>query len=109
MNKLDRLNFIRERANVKGIKVIFTKILNPGKSEIIEEKKLVKVHDDDNSIEDEDKIGITSQLKFERARVKTELESEVLLSNAEKFQLKLDLDWARWQTVKKKNCALILI
>lgn len=108
MNKLDRGKLIRERASVKGFKVIFTRILNPAKSEIIEEGNLVKAHDDNSSIEDEEIAGVVSQLKFEKPKIKIDLESDILLNRKEKFQLKLDLDNLRWHNAKKKNCWIAL-
>ncbi len=103
MSILERRNFIKERFGALGGKVIFTKIINATKDEVEEEKKLAKVHDDNNSIEDDELRGFTSQLQFDAPKFRRESDAEILLSKREKFQIKLDLDDFRWHNEKCKN------
>lgn len=110
MTLLERRNFIKNRFGALGGKVIFTKIIHATKDELNEEKRLAKVHNDNNSIEDDELIGFASQLKFDTPRIsREESDTEILLSKREKFQIKLDLDDFRWHNEKGKNNWIIKI
>ncbi len=109
LTKSERLALIRSRANVILGLAMVSGLMSVSRAEIREDAaNVTRTTKDDCDIIDEEIAGFAPSIPEEKASVTVLRESEILLTEKEKRQVRRDVDAVRWQEAKKRNSWLII-